>query len=87
MGKIVTERKRMADALAGLGCDVTPSEANFLWVTPIRVPVSEVSVMLRERKILVRTFPQPDLATGMRVTIGTPEQNDAMIAAMKEIMA
>ncbi len=87
VGKIVAERKRMAETLAGLGCDVTPSEANFLWITPIRVPVSEVFVMLRERKILVRTFPQPDLATGMRVTIGTPEQNDAMIAAMKEIMA
>jgi histidinol-phosphate aminotransferase len=87
VAKIVAERTRLAAALAEAACDVTPSESNFLWVTPIRVPVTEVYARLRERKILVRTFGLPELSTGMRVTVGTPQQNDAVIAAMKEIMA
>jgi histidinol-phosphate aminotransferase len=85
--KVQSERGRLTEALGACGCDVTESQANFLWVVPIRTPVSQVYDRLRERRILVRTFPQPDLSTGMRVTVGTPQQNDRLIEAMKEIMA
>ena len=84
---IVSERERMLcalNAMAGEGLPVTvwPGVANFLLV---RVPrASEVRRRLRdEYSILVRDFSYaPGLSDCLRITIGTAEENDEVLAAL-----
>ena len=81
---IVSERARVLAALREL--TVWPSEGNFLLV---RVPgASEVRRRLRDEfSILVRDFSYaPGLADCLRVTVGTPEENDAVLAALGELL-
>ncbi len=47
---------------------------------------AEVHKALAGRNIYIRYFPYPGLADKLRITIGTPEQNDKLLAALKEIL-
>jgi len=82
--KIRAERDRLAARLDALGFDVTPSEANFLLA---RVPDSGAEACyewLKARGILVRYWNLPRLADKVRITVGTPGQNDALLAALEK---
>ena len=85
--KIVSERSRVYESLARVeGVRVWPSEGNFVLA---RVAgASRVRERLRdERSILVRDFSYaPGLADCLRITVGTPEENDAVIEALSEIV-
>lgn len=87
---IVAERSRLAgmlDELASLGVRTWPSAANFLLV---RLPnAAVVRVRLRdEYSILVRDFSStPGLADCVRLTVGTPEENDEVVAAVRSILS
>lgn len=84
---VVAERERVARGLRELGMRICPSESNFLWVsTPL--PAAEVHAELGQRGILVRSFHQKggQLAQQLRVTVGTAEENDRFLAAMREIV-
>jgi histidinol-phosphate aminotransferase len=79
---VVAERQRVAAALAAMdGIRVFDSEANLLM---IRVPdATGVWNRLADRGVVVRNFDQPGLTAGcLRVTIGTPEENDLFMAAL-----
>jgi len=81
--KIRSERARLTQRLTQLGFDVTPSEANFLLV---RVPDSGAEACyedLKARGILVRYWNLPRLADKVRITVGTPGENDALLAALE----
>ncbi len=80
---IVAERERVQAALAVLpGVTAFPSDANFILVRTRR-PGSLVAAALLARDIVVRDFSRaPHLADCLRVTIGTPEENDAFLAAL-----
>ena len=86
--KIVSERSRLYESLARVeGVRVWPSEGNFILA---RVAgASRVRERLRdERSILVRDFSYaPGLADCLRITVGTPEENDAVIEALSEIVS
>jgi histidinol-phosphate aminotransferase len=82
---IVEERERVAAALGAIaGVEVTPSQANFVWLATPR-PAAEVVGGLLARGVLVRSFHAAGgrLARRLRVTIGDPGQNDALIEAMR----
>lgn len=85
---VVAERGRMASALDQMGVRSPASEANFLW---IRTPLSaaEVQAQLAQRGVLVRSFhPQGGrLDRRLRVTVGTPDENDRFLGVMREILA
>lgn len=78
---IVDERQRLAGALAALPCvtRVHPSDANFVLtrMTDARARVA----LCRERGFLVRRVDLGD-GDGVRITVGTPEQNDGLLAAL-----
>jgi len=81
---IRAERDRIAQHLDALGFDVTPSEANFLLA---RAPDGQAEACyryLKERGILVRYWNLPRLADKVRITVGTPEENDALLAALDQ---
>jgi histidinol-phosphate aminotransferase len=67
--------------------DVTPSGANFVLFRPTNVPGREVWQALVDRSVLVRDCSGwPRLANCLRVTVGTPEENDVFLAALDEIV-
>jgi histidinol-phosphate aminotransferase len=79
---IVAERERVARALRALAMTVYPSETNFLLFEPGRPP-AEVWQVLAERGVLVRNVSaSPRLGACLRVSIGTPDENDRLIAAL-----
>lgn len=85
--KIVSERSRLYELLTRVeGVHVWPSEGNF--VLARMAGASRVRERLRdERSILVRDFSYaPGLADCLRITVGTPEENDAVIEALSEIV-
>jgi histidinol-phosphate aminotransferase len=73
---VVAERERVTEALRKLSVDVPTSQANFVWL-PLGDRAAAFGAACEGRGIIVRPF-QPD---GVRVTIGTPTENDAFLAA------
>lgn len=85
--KIVSERSRLHESLARVeGVRVWPSEGNFILAR--MAGASRVRERLcDERSILVRDFSYaPGLADCLRITVGTPEENDAVIDAFAELV-
>lgn len=78
------ERQRLGEALAALpGVEVFPSGANFFLVRLEQA--TAVHRALRDRGVLVRSFDRPGpLAGCLRITIGTPAENDRLLAAWRE---
>jgi histidinol-phosphate aminotransferase len=84
---LVAERERVVARLATMPVTVWPSGANFLLFRPESKPGHEVWQALLDRSVLVRdTSSWPRLDGCLRLTIGTPEEDDAFLAAMKEIL-
>jgi histidinol-phosphate aminotransferase len=79
---VVSERERLAAALREAGWDVLPSQANFVLARPPGGDAVSVAAELRQERILVRHFPEGDHSDRLRITIGTPEQNVALLAAV-----
>jgi histidinol-phosphate aminotransferase len=66
---------------------VLPSHANFLLVTVPggRGRAVHVHKALKAAGVLVRYFDAPGLDDKLRITVGTPEDNDALLAALSSI--
>ncbi len=79
---VVAERDRVTEALRKLSLEVPPSQANFVWL-PLGDRAAAFGAACESRGVIVRAF-QPD---GVRVTIGTPEENDAFLAAAEAALA
>ncbi|GAA0544647.1 histidinol-phosphate transaminase [Paractinoplanes ferrugineus] len=73
---VVAERDRVTEALRKLNVEVPESQANFVWL-PLGDKAAPFGASCEGRGVIVRPF-QPD---GVRVTIGTAEENDAFLAA------
>jgi histidinol-phosphate aminotransferase len=85
--RIVGERERLSATMGRLPIEVTPSGANFILFRPTTVPGREVWQRLLDHSILVRDCSGwPRLAGCLRVTVGTPDENDAFLDALKEIL-
>jgi histidinol-phosphate aminotransferase len=81
--RIRRTRGRLAAALAAAGFRVSPSQTNFLWVRPPRMPAAELFARLRERDILVRYFPGVRTGEHLRITVGTDAEVDRLLEALK----
>src|SRR5262245_4930174 len=85
--KLVATRERLAEALRGLGFDVTPSQANFVWARRSDRPVKPLYEALKARKILVRYMSYPEYGDGLRVTVGTDAEIDALLKELTQILS
>jgi histidinol-phosphate aminotransferase len=83
--RIRSERASLGQSLKALkGVTVFPSEANFFL---IRVPDADRTYeALKQQNVLVRNL-NPGLRDCLRVTVGTPDENRILIAAMKEALS
>lgn len=86
IGRITEERERVRAGLAAMtGVRVYPSEANFLLVEFLACPAREVFLALARKGILVRDVTSyPMLNRCLRITVGTPEENTAVLTALQE---
>jgi histidinol-phosphate aminotransferase len=73
---VISERERVTEALRKLYPDVPASQANFVWL-PLGDQATAFGAACEKRGVIVRPFP----GDGVRITIGTPEENDALLAA------
>ncbi len=86
VGKIRATRRRLAEGLAGLGFSVLPSQANFLWCThPSRAAVT-LYERLKQDRVLVRYMSYPGWGDGLRISVGTDEQIEALLALLKAMV-
>ena len=87
VGLIVRERRRVVSGLERLGVTTWPSQSNFVLFRPATRKGSEVWQGLLDRSVLVRdTSSWPGLEDCLRVTIGTPAENDAFLSALEEVL-
>jgi len=85
---LVAERDRLSTALSLLPVDTWPSAANFLLFRPRSMDGATVWKELVERSVLVRDCSSwPRLSGCLRVTVGTPDENDAFLAALVEVLS
>lgn len=83
--KIRDTREWFSEELRAIGYDVMPSQGNYVFATPADRNGQRVYDGLFERRILVRHFSDPLLCHGLRISIGTQEEMERTLAAMKEI--
>jgi histidinol-phosphate aminotransferase len=81
------ELPRVTAALEALGLDVTPSVCNFVLVHFRPGQASEADAHLRKRGFILRGMRGYGLPDALRMSIGTTEQNDGALAALKEFLA
>ena len=85
VGLIVRERQRILAALGPLPVTAWPSQSNFILFRPDGRKGDEVWTGLLEHGVLVRdTSSWPGLQGCLRVTVGTPAENEAFLAALGE---
>ncbi len=81
--RLVAERRRLVAALSELPVDVVPSEANFILFRLQNRTANEVWTALVAESVLVRDISAlPHLAGHLRVTVGTPEENDRFLSGL-----
>ncbi len=87
VARLVEERGRLMAALADLPVDVWPSSSNFVLFRPREHDGGDVWQGLVDRSVLVRNCASwPHLDGCLRVTIGTPAEDDLFLAALTEVL-
>ncbi len=85
--RAVVARMTMEDGLNELGIQPAASQANFCWFDlPSDVEEADIVDGLRDRGILVRAGGALGRPGALRVTYGTPQQNDRFLAALRELL-
>lgn len=83
---IIKNREYTEKALNDLGFDVIPSKANFVFAKSDKIDGEALYLKLKSKGILVRHFTKERIKDYNRITIGTMEQMNALIGAIKEIL-
>ena len=83
---IAENREFLTRELEGLGFTVLPSKTNFVFAKSDKIEGGELYCKLRERGILVRHFTSERISAFNRITVGTREQMETLLIAIKEIL-
>ncbi len=83
---VMENRAYLARELAAMGFSMTDSKTNFLFAAHPRVSGEVIYTALREKGILVRYFTAPKIANYNRITIGTREDMETLVRAMREVL-
>jgi histidinol-phosphate aminotransferase len=81
--RIIASREALVASLAGLGFEVLPSAANFVFARHPRHRGADLFARLRERGVLVRHFRKPRIEDFLRITVGTNEQCSRLIEVLR----
>jgi histidinol-phosphate aminotransferase len=83
---IIESREQLATQLSNLGFEVLPSAANFVFVRHPQHDAATIALALRQKAIIVRHFKLPRIEQFLRITVGKPSENDALIKALTLIL-
>ena len=84
--KVIKTRTKLIEQLDALGFATLPSTANFIFTRYPKHAGAKLYQALRDRGIIVRHFKSPRIEEFLRITIGTDEQSNELVAALKEIL-
>jgi histidinol-phosphate aminotransferase len=84
--KVKAERKRLTEQLRGLGFEMPDSSSNFVFAEHETRKAKSVFDKLVQRNIYVRYWDLPGIENKLRISVGTKEQNDTLLSALKEIL-
>jgi histidinol-phosphate aminotransferase len=79
---IISERERVVSELEAAGWQLFPTQANFVYLE-LGDRTDGIYVELERRGVVTRPF----VGEGIRVTIGTPAENDRFLAALAEVIS
>lgn len=83
---IMTTREDFVAELDKIGFETLPSCANFIFTKHPNIPGEDVFSQLKDRKILVRHFSNPQISDYVRITIGTAEDMEKVVKNLKEMV-
>jgi histidinol-phosphate aminotransferase len=91
--RILATRRRLTGALGELGFDAVESQANFVWCTHpagfsaggLARPHRPIYEALKAQGILIRFMDFPGWGDGLRITVGTDEEIDALLACLRTL--
>jgi histidinol-phosphate aminotransferase len=84
---VIRTRTTLIRDLESLGFEVLPSAANFVFARHPRHDAEKSALALRQRGIIVRHFKAPRIEQFLRITVGTDEQCETLIKALREIIS
>ena len=84
--RVIHNREKLTIDLEELGFSVVPSAGNFVLVRHFRASALKIYGQLENNGILVRPFNKQRLDNFLRITVGTTEQNDQLVAALATIL-
>ena len=84
--KIINTRERAKESLAELGFTFTDSKTNFIFATHREKKAKEIFEELKKRDIFVRYFNLPRINNYLRITVGTDEEMEKLMDALREIV-
>ncbi|MGE8496220.1 MAG: histidinol-phosphate transaminase [Pseudomonas sp.] len=82
---VINSRETVVAGLQALGFEVLPSAANFVFARHPQHDAAGLAAHLREQGVIVRHFKQARIAQFLRITIGAPEQNQALLDGLRDI--
>ena len=84
--RVIHNRAKLTIDLEELGFSVVPSAGNFVLVRHFRASALKIYGQLKNNGILVRHFNKQRLDNFLRITVGTTEQNDQLVATLATIL-
>lgn len=85
--KMIATRERVKKELAELGFHFPDSMTNFIFAAHESIPAEKIFKALREADIYVRHWNKPRINNHLRISIGTDEEMDALIAFLRNYIA
>ncbi|MDD0838388.1 histidinol-phosphate transaminase [Curvibacter sp. HBC61] len=84
---VMDSREGLSLQLEDLGFEVLPSQTNFIFVRHPQRDAGGLAAGLRERAVLVRHFRLPRIEQYLRISVGTPDQCQALVDALRALLA
>jgi len=85
--QVMSSREGLALALEDLGFEVLPSQTNFVFARHPSHDAAALAAGLRTHGVLVRHFKQPRIDQYLRISVGTPQQCDALLQALAQVLS
>ncbi len=86
IAKVISTRERLTARLRAMGFTVADSCTNFVFAEHKDKRAADISAFLKTKDIYVRHFSKARIDNHLRITIGTDEEIDALIAALEEYL-
>ncbi|WP_300749393.1 histidinol-phosphate transaminase [Janthinobacterium sp.] len=83
---VIGSREQLALELAGMGFEVLPSQANFIFARHPRHDAAQLAAGLRARSVIVRHFNAPRISQFLRISIGSADECAALVRALRELL-